>query len=166
MRRHRLADFDELPKTIEKVAQNVYTALRRADIVFGELNKSEGALMHSMPRVPAGRPDAQTVELLRIADRNIAEYRQHYNGLMNTLHMTEAQAAVFATTLDTLRIKMLGYRLSDRRPATDNREFLESLTEARMQLDAIDQALVEIELTPFPKTITVLPDEPNQNATV
>ena len=48
-----------------------------------------------------------------------------------------------------------------RETETPTQEFLIALTEARMQLDSIDKALDELELTPFPKTISIIP-EPGQ----
>jgi hypothetical protein len=102
--------------------------------------------------------DRQAQELYRIADKNIAEYRQRFQAVMAGVERTEAQAAVMTTTLDTLRIKMLGYRLVGRDPDAPTQEFLAALAEARMQLDSIDTALSELELTPFPKTITVMPE--------
>jgi hypothetical protein len=69
---------------------------------------------------------------------------------MGGVERTEAQAAVFTTTLDTLRMRMLGHRLAGRSPELAHTEFLQAMTEARMQLDSIDKALDELELTPFP----------------
>ncbi len=158
MRRHRIAQFDEMPKTIREVGRSLYYALRRSDIVFEEVTKSEGWLVYHSP--PLGSPpssDAQAKELYRIADKNIAEYRQHYSAVMAGVQRTEAQAQVFTTTLDSLRMKMLGYRLTGRRPELSTQDFLESLTEAKMQLQAIDQALDELELSPFPTTISIMP---------
>ena len=105
-------------------------------------------------------PDKQAQELYRIADKNIAEYRQHYIGVMAGVERTEAQAAVFTTTLDTLRMKMLSYRLVGKETESPTQDFLAALTEARMQLESIDKALDELELSPFPKTISVMPDAP------
>lgn len=159
-RRQKIAEFEEMPKTIESVSHSLYLALRRADMMFQEITRSEGWLAgqpHQPP--PIQSQDAQAQELYRIADKNIAEYRQHFSAVMAGVQRAEAQAAVFTTTLDTLRMKMLGYRLSGRKPELSSLEFLESLTEAKMQLEAIDKALEELELTPFPKTIAILPEE-------
>ena len=75
--------------------------------------------------------------------------------------MTEAQVAVFTTTLDTLRMKMLGYRLVGKDTESPTQDFLAAITEARMQLESIDKALEELDLTAFPKTISIMPDETN-----
>lgn len=158
MRRKRIAEFEELPKTINAISQALYIALRRADTVFSEVVKSEGWLIGQAP--PTTKPpshDPQAQELYRIADKNIAEYRQHYASVMAGVQRTEAQAAVFTTTLDTLRMKMLGYRLGGRGPEVQSQEFLESIVEAKLQLEAIDKALEELELSPFPKSISILP---------
>jgi len=155
-----VADLQELPRTIEGVANELYVALRRADMVAHEVANSEGWLV-AKPRVGQPMsPDKQAQELYRIADKNIAEYRQHYLNVMGGVERTEAQAAVFTTTLDTLRMKMLGYRLVGRDLEAPTHEFLAALTEARMQLDSIDKALDELELTPFPTTVTLMPDSP------
>jgi hypothetical protein len=111
---------------------------------------------------PAWNPpshDPQAKELYRIADKNIAEYRGHLAGVMAGVQRTEAQSAVLMTTVDTLRMKMIGYRLIGRSPELSSREFLEAMQEAKMQLAAIDRALDELELTAFPKTIAVMPPE-------
>lgn len=163
LKRHRIADLTELPATIDVVASNLYRALRRADIVQQEIERSELAIP-SAPRFTGTAADPQTQELLKIADRNVAEYKQHLNAVSAGVRIAEAQAAVFATTLDTLRVRMLGYRLADRRPEQSSAEFLASLVEAKMQLSAIDRALDELEAMPFPQTIAVLPDEPAPGA--
>jgi hypothetical protein len=51
---------------------------------------------------------------------------------------------------------MLGHRLAGKTPELAHTEFLQALTEARMQLDSIDKALDELELTPFPGQSTAL----------
>ena len=132
----RVAKLEELPTTIDATVQTLYRALRRADIVAHEVAASEGWLL--------GQPKPQ--------------YRQHFQAVMASVERTEAQAAVFTTTLDTLRMKLLGYRLVGRETEAPTQEFLAALTEARMQLDAIDKALDEIELTPFPTTIVTIPE--------
>ncbi|MEJ5171286.1 MAG: hypothetical protein WHU10_09880, partial [Fimbriimonadales bacterium] len=107
------------------------------------------------PAWTAAPTDPQAKELYRIADRNIAEYRKLYDAVMAGVSRTEAQAAVFMTTLDTLRVKMLGYRLVDKSPEVPSQDFLEALGEARLQLDAIDKALEELDFSHLPKLIAV-----------
>lgn len=159
----RVAKLEELPTTIDATVQTLYRALRRADIVAHEVAASEGWLLGQPKPQTKVSPDQQAQELYLLADRNIAEYRQHFQAVMASVERTEAQAAVFTTTLDTLRMKLLGYRLVGRETEAPTQEFLAALTEARMQLDAIDKALDEIELTPFPTTIVTIPErvEPN-----
>lgn len=159
IRKHKVAQFEEMPRTIESVHANLYIALRRADATYHEVTKSEGWLLLSSPPAPppvSGDPQAQ--ELYRLADKNVAEYRKHFAEVMAGVRRAEAQAAVFTTTLDTLRMKMLGYRLTGKRNEMDTQEFLMTITEAKMQLEAIDKALDELDLTPFPKTISVIPE--------
>ena len=61
------------------------------------------------------------------------------------------------TTLDTLRMKMLGYRLVGKSPEMPAQDFLEALAEAKLQLQAIDTALEELDLGQYPKQISVVP---------
>lgn len=156
-RKAKVADFEELPKTVRAVAHNLYAALRRADVVFGELVRSEGAYMHMGETPPKATPDAQANELYRVADRNVAEYKQQVRGVLAGVERTEAQVAVFTSTLDTLRVKLLSYRLTGRSPEMQSKEFLESIVEAKMQFDSIDKALEELELTPWPAHIATVP---------
>jgi hypothetical protein len=147
-----VAELHDLPVTVQAVGSTLYFALRRADIVVREVTTSEGWLMAVQHHTGPISPDQKAQELYRLADKNIAEYRQHYQTVMSGVERTEAQAAVFTTTLDTLRMRMLGHRLAGRSPELAHTEFLQAMTEARMQLDAIDKALDELELTPFPGT--------------
>ncbi len=159
-RRDRVADLQELPKNIRRVAHSIYLALRRADLISYEVALTEKGFYTQPPPFAPPAHDPQAKELYRIADKNIAEYRQQFAGVMAGVQRVEAQAAVFTTTVDTLRMKMIGYRLVGRAPELSSQEFLEAMQEAKMQLAAIDQALDELELTPFPKTVAVMPDGP------
>jgi len=161
LKKRGIADLEDLPRNVEGLSSTLYIALRRADQVAHEISTSEGWL--TTPHGPTAPPsaDAQAQELYRMADRNVAEYRQHIQAVLGGVQRTEAQAIVFVTTLDTLRVKMLGYRLTGRSPEVASDEFLQSVIEAKMQLAAIDQALDELELTHFPKTITIVPDKPH-----
>ncbi|MFZ4506222.1 MAG: hypothetical protein ACOYON_00820 [Fimbriimonas sp.] len=163
MRRDQVADLQEMPKTIREVSKSLYIALRRADIVMSEINESEKGLYNQPPIWEAQARDAQSKELYRVADKNIAEYRTHFAGVMGGVQRAEAQAAVFMTTLDTLRMKMLGYRLVGRSPEMPSHDFLEALVEAKAQLTAIDTALEELELGQYPRTIVVIPT-PSQSS--
>lgn len=157
MRRDQVADLQEMPKTIEGVGDALYVALRRADMISHDVLKTEQGILHAPPAWQSVSEDAQVRELYRIADKNIAEYRQNYGGVMAGVQRAEAQAAVFMTTLDSLRMKMIGYRLVGKQPELSTQEFLSALTEARLQLQAIDQALDELDFTQMPKMIAVEP---------
>lgn len=157
LKRADIAQFQELPDTVRDLAMTIYNALRRADILFEEVLQSEG-VDRIRPGVPMFKPtDPQAQELYRIAEKNLGEYRGHYNELMAGIQRTEAQATVFMTTLDNLRVKMLGYRLIGKNPSLSSEEFLSVLAEARAQLSAIDRALDELDLSHYPKTIAVIP---------
>lgn len=159
MRKDQVANLQELPVSIHRVASNLYYALRRADLIAHEVALTEKGLYSHPPAWEAPSHDAQAKELYRIADKNIAEYRSRFAGVMAGVQRTEAQSAVLMTTVDTLRMKMIGYRLVGASPELNSKEFLDALQEAKMQLAAIDHALEELELTPFPKTIAVLPPD-------
>lgn len=155
MRKEQVADLREVPKTIDATGEAVYFALRRADLIAHEVMDSERGL-YNTPRVaPPPHPDAQSNELYRIADKNIAEYRQQFAGVMAGVQRAEAQAAVFMTTVDNLRMKMLGYRLVGKSPELSSYDFLEALAEAKLQLASIDKALDELDLGLYPKTIAI-----------
>jgi hypothetical protein len=157
LKRADIAQFQELPDTVRDLAMTIYNALRRADILFEEVLQSEG-VDRVRPGVPMFKPtDPQAQELYRIAEKNLGEYRGHYNELMAGIQRTEAQSTVFMTTLDNLRVKMLGYRLIGKNPSLNSEEFLSVLAEARAQLSAIDQALDELDLSHYPKTVAVVP---------
>lgn len=155
MRKEQVADLKEVPRTIDSTSTSIYVALRRADMIAHEVIDSERGLYNTPRVVPPPHPDAQSNELYRIADKNIAEYRQQFAGVMAGVQRAEAQAAVFMTTVDNLRMKMLGYRLVGKRPELSSYEFLEALAEAKLQLASIDQALDELDLGLYPKTIAV-----------
>lgn len=146
-----VVELQELPKTIVDVGSNLYVALRRADIIIDEVSASEGWLVPPKGQAGPISPDQRTQELYLLADKNIAEYRQNYQGVIARVERTEAQAAVFTTTLDTLRMRMLGHRLSSSSPELDHGDFLQAMAEARLQLDSIDKALEELDETPYPK---------------
>jgi len=157
LRSEKVASLSELPSTIQKVADSLYVALRRADAMSEEILNTEKEIAESPPVWHAGTNDAQSRELYRVADSNIAEYRKHYQGVIAGVQRTEAQSAVFMTTLDTLRIKALGYRMVGKSPELSSSSFLTALTEAKLQLGAIDQALEELEMGPFPTMIAAMP---------
>jgi len=157
MRKESVADLQEMPKTIRRVGQQLYSALRRADMISHEVQLTERGLYHQPPSWQAPTRDAQATELYRIADKNIAEYRHQFAGVMAGVQRTEGQCAVFMTTVDAIRMKMIGYRLAGKGPELSSRDFLDALQEARLQLDAIDKALDELDLGPFPTTIAAMP---------
>lgn len=164
VRKDKIGGWQELPKTIERVAKSLYCALRRADMISHEVALTEKGLYSQPPPWAAPSHDPQAKELYRVADKNIAEYRNQFASVMAGVHRTEAQCAVFMTTVDTLRMKMIGYRLVGRSPEMSSQDFLEAMSEAKLQLAAIDHALEELELAPFPKTISILPPIPPDQA--
>ena len=163
LKQDRIADLTEMPKTVHKVAMSLYAALRRADLISHEISRSEKGLYDS-PSTFSQSSDPQAKELYRIAEKNLAEYKQQFAGVVAGVHRAEAQAAVFMTTLDNLRLKMVSYRLTGRKPEMDSQEFLEALGEAKIQLSAIDKALEELDFTEMPQMIAVIPPAPPNDA--
>lgn len=155
-RKEQIADLREMPKTIRRVSESLYLALRRADMIACEVQRTERGVYAAPPAWQARAQDPQATELYRIADKNIAEYRSQFQGVMAGVHRAEAQSAVFMTTLDSLRMKLIGYRLVGRSPEMSSQDFLEALGEAKIQLNAIDQALDELDFSHLPKTIAVV----------
>lgn len=160
LRKEQIADLREMPATIRSVGHSVYHALRKADIVMHEIGQTELGGQAASPAWTPTTSDPQSQALYRLADKNIAEYRAELNAVMAGVHRAEAQSAVFMTTLDSLRMKMVGYRLVGRRPELPSQEFLEALAEARMQLQSIDTALDELELGHYPRQISVVSPPP------
>lgn len=154
----KIADLQELPRTVKEVADSLYQALRRADIVMHEVSSSEGWLISQSDPIPPAARDPQARALYDAAARSTMEYKDQVRLIMGGIERTEAQAAVFTSALDTLRVKMLGYRLINKLVESPSKDFMEAMVEARMQFDSIDKALDELEMTPFPKQITVMGD--------
>lgn len=154
----KIADLQELPRTVKVVADSLYQALRRADIVMHEVSSSEGWLISQSDPIPPAAQDPQARALYDAAARSTMEYKDQVRLIMGGIERTEAQAAVFTSALDTLRVKMLGYRLINKQVESPSKDFMEAMVEARMQFDSIDKALEELEMTPFPKQITVMGD--------
>jgi hypothetical protein len=157
--------FEDLPSSIEKLSMNLYNALRRADLMFVEIEEVEGK-SRFQPGVPMVPPvDAQTQALYQQAERTIGEYKNSYNELIAGIQRTEAQATVFIHTLDVLRVKMHGYRLIGKDPSLGSQELLSALAEAKVTLQSIDTALDELDLSVYPTTISVVPHSiPEQTA--
>jgi hypothetical protein len=155
LRRSQVADLHEMPDTIRRVGNGLYSALRKADLIAHEIQTSEKDLRYMTPTMRS-HDDAQSNELYRIADKNLAEYRQQFQAVMAGVQRTEAQAAVYMTTVDTLRMKMLGYRLVGNAPEMASQDFLIALAEARAQLQSIDTALDELDLGHYPKMVAVV----------
>jgi len=158
-RKNKIADLAELERTVNTTMPDIYRALRRADMALREIQQSEAMVSPTLMGNDRLVNDAQAQELYKVADRNVAEYTQHYKLAIAGVERAEAQCIVFSTTLDTLRIRLLNYSLAGRSPEAETKEFLNLVAEAKMQFSAIDKALEEIELMPFPETIVTLRGE-------
>lgn len=162
MRKEQVADFQEMPKTVRRISETLYAALRRADMISHEVMLTEKGIYSSPANWNAATHDHEAKQLYQLADKNIAEYRQHFAGVMAGVQRTEAQAAVYMTTLDTLRMKMIGYRLVGKSPELSTDEFVASLHEAKLQLLAIDQALEELDFKSVPPGFEMPPPVPEE----
>lgn len=159
LKKAEVADLKELPATVKAVAEGLYIALRRADAALSEVSQSEGFLLSQQDAPVPTAADKQAAKLWEAAHLTQKEYRRLLSGLLGSVERTEAQAALFSATLDTLRVKMLGYRLVGRPVEAPSVEFLRDLAEARMQLDSIDKALEELEMSPFPNSVDDAPEQ-------
>jgi hypothetical protein len=149
-----IAEFNELPHTVREVALGLYEALRWADLMHADIAESEAKPWLS-PGLPEFHPgDRQASALYAVAEKNVQEYERNYQELTGGIERTKAQASVFITTLDALRLKMLSYRHVGRDPSLGSRDFLAALAEARAQLSAIDKALDEVDLSHYPTTVS------------
>lgn len=157
VRKDKLADLQEMPKTVRRIGEAIYIALRKADVLSHEVQATERGVLNQPPSWASLSSDPQAQELYRLADKNIALYRQQFAGVMAGVQRVEAQAAVFITTLDSLRMQLIGHRLVGRSPELSSHDMLTALTEARLQLDAIDKALDELDFSQMPQMIAVVP---------
>lgn len=147
-----------LPQAIEALSNRladvhltVQLALRRADHIAVELRQSERGLRPWSGQSTQPIPDAQSRQLYGLADRTFSEYKRNMEAIAAGIRRTEAQSAVFMTTVDSVRMKLLGYKLVGNTASFEHDEFLRSIGEARDQIEAIDQALDELDLGMFSK---------------
>lgn len=143
---HLGGSLTELPKSIDATQKHLYNLLRKADIVLYEITKSEGEA--GLLTLPFGvlTSDPQTTELYTLADKNVADYKRHYEALIARVTRTEAQCALFISVLDDLRVQLLGHRLATPEAIPTQSEFINKMKEMQWQLDAIDKALDELDL--------------------
>lgn len=162
LRRQKFADLVELPRTVASLGPQIYRALRRADLVAHEIYTSERAHLPTVNQNPASRliSDTQAQELFNLASRNLIEYSSHFQAAVAVVERAEAQAVVFSTTLDNLRIQMLNYRLSAKQAEAETLEFLHVINEAKLQFAAIDTALEELSEAQYPALVAVDPSSP------
>jgi hypothetical protein len=146
LRRTNRTEFSDLPRNARRVSEDIYAALRRADLVMKEIMTSEHrAGSPGAPNLNRQVTDPQSQTLYQVAERNLVEYRLQYRSVLGGVERAEAQAVAFITTMDTLRIRALRHRLGSRLDETELEEFLGAIKEAKLQFDAIDQALDELE---------------------
>jgi hypothetical protein len=164
--KHLGGNLTELPKSIDQTSKHLYLSLRKADLVLHEITKSEGDAGVLSLRFQVWSQDPETSELYVLADKNVADYRRQYDALMSRITRTEGQCALFISVLDSLRVQLLGHRLSSPEPIPTQKEFINVMKEMQLQLDSINKALSELDMPmPIPnrnETI-VQTDDPDQH---
>ncbi|MEM4407766.1 MAG: hypothetical protein QXI19_03385 [Candidatus Caldarchaeum sp.] len=142
--------LEDTPQMVDITAKKLYLALRKADMVHQEIERSEGKVIPPPPVLRPHPNDRETTELYVLADKNIAEYRRTLEAVTAHVTRTEGQCAVFLSALDSLRVQLLGHRLRTASPSLPKPEFHHAMTSIKHQLDSITQALKELEafLTP------------------
>lgn len=138
--------LEGIPEHVERTSKQLYQSLRKADMVKAEINKSEGSVGVSGMPFAVSSSDPETSELYLMADKNVAEYRKHFQSVSARVTRTEAQCAVFVSALDALRVQLLGHRLSGEDDAVGREQFVEKMSGIRTQLASINSALLELEL--------------------
>jgi|GEM_PF-3026745 len=148
----------ELPAGVYRVREALLDAFQRADKVISQLDNfaKENSRFAPVESSLNAVKDTQARELLKVAERNMAEYRLTVAAVKGGVDRTEAQALVFITTLDNLRARMMGYQLKGHLTESPSFEFLSSIAEIKLQLESIDKALDELDLSLYPKTISVV----------
>lgn len=142
---HIRSSLDDLTKNVDKTSNHLYRSLRRADIVKDEIMRSEGPVATAAFPFQVSSPDAETNELYVIADKNVAEYRRHFQGIAARVTRVEGQCAVFISALDSLRVQLLGHRLTAD-DTVSKQDFLETMNDIKSQLASINRALSELDL--------------------
>lgn len=143
---HVKASINDLPDRVERTARQLYQSLRRADIVRCEILRSEGNVSTASFPFHVTSPDTETTELYLLADKNVAEYKRHYQGIQARVTRTEGQCAVFISALDSMRVQILGHRLVGDSVPSEKQEFLQAMSEISAQLNSINIALTELDL--------------------
>ncbi len=138
--------LEDTPQRVDRTAQKLYIALRKADLVRQEIERSEGRVIPPPPILKPHSSDRETTELYVLADKNIAEYHRNLEAVSAHVTRTEGQCAVFLSALDSLRVQLLGHRLRTTAPAVPQPEFREAMASIKRQLDSISKALVELEV--------------------
>jgi hypothetical protein len=149
--------LSETPASVRRLLDSMYMAMLRADAVRSLLRESEPAetamfgftpppfpTMQAPPEVLRAA-DPQARSLYGIAEKNQEEYRRHYQKLMAGVERTEAQAAVMNTALDSLRIKMLDYRVTGGKVEMPSSELVSRLGAYQSEFAALEKAVDEVE---------------------
>ena len=145
-------ELESLPAYVDSIRKSLFEALTRADAVTIQIDKLHEESSHfTNPNVqfgPGSDPTARAI--VTQADRNRAEYRQNMKVVQGGVQRTEAQVLLFMTTVDNLRVRMVGYSLRGQQTEASSYEFSQLLSDMHTQLKSIDSALEELNLPLFP----------------
>ncbi len=136
--------LSDTPSSIRRVVDSIYMALRRADSVRGLIDESEKNISQ-MPMASVPAVDSQAQSLYDLAQKNQDEYRQHYQKLMAGVERTEAQTAVLISALDSLRLKMLDYRVTGGKVEMPSSDLVTHLEAYKTEFAALEKAVEEVE---------------------
>ncbi len=157
----RSGTLTEIPKTIERVRDELYQTLRMADLIAHELHKSEG-VQYTDPnsystaiRAHGYVPDQQSNELWVAADKNRAEYKKRLQGVQMSIVRSDAQVEVFITAMDALRLNLMGLKLTKKKDDGSSNALLTSLAEVKLQMASISAALDELDFGIYPTLVAV-----------
>jgi len=138
--------LSDTPDSIRRLMDSIYMALRRADQVRTLVAESEPHVGMFLPSLDVPQAmDEQAQVLYGVAQRNKEDYRRHYQKLMGGVERTEAQVAVLVSSLDSLRLKMLDYRVTGGKVEMHSSDLLSRLESYRTEFHALEKAVDEIE---------------------
>lgn len=138
--------LSDTPESIRRIIDTMYMALQRADAVRTMISDSEPiSPPFHLPFDSPSAHDEHAQVLYGIAERNKEEYRQHFRKLMGGVERTEAQVAVLLSSLDSLRLKMLDYRVTGGKVEMASSDLLSRLEGYRTEFQALEKAMDEVE---------------------
>lgn len=146
IKKEQLQELAELSQSMKDVSEQLFWSLRRADHVMCTVARTEAGRPERPARDRALRHlDRETQEMFQIADRNLNDYRRMRGQLDAMVRRVEAQAEVFITTVETLRMHIHRIRLSTLDQSRARPQFVDAIVAAQRELKLIDRTLRELE---------------------